>query len=102
MNVFNCHVNRVPTSCQIEEIYYKPGWKCNINGKNTQIYQTNHVIRSVYVPDGEHEVVFYYDNSNWQAARLISRASFFLATFFCLFLFYNEKRLTLKLKNDEK
>ena len=25
MNVFNCHVNRVPSSCKIEEIYYKPG-----------------------------------------------------------------------------
>ena len=25
MNVFNCHVNRVPTSGTVEEIYYKPG-----------------------------------------------------------------------------
>ena len=25
MNVFNCHVNRIPTSGNIEEIYYKPG-----------------------------------------------------------------------------
>ena len=25
MNVFNCHVNRVPNSCKVEEIYYKPG-----------------------------------------------------------------------------
>tara|TARA_A100001234_G_scaffold212572_1_gene214230 strand:+ start:422 stop:1072 length:651 start_codon:yes stop_codon:yes gene_type:complete len=25
MNVFNCHVNRIPTSGTIEEIYYKPG-----------------------------------------------------------------------------
>ena len=25
MNVFNCHVNRVPASGKIEEIYYKPG-----------------------------------------------------------------------------
>ncbi len=25
MNVFNCHVNRVPTSCKVDEIYYKPG-----------------------------------------------------------------------------
>ena len=25
MNVFNCHVNRVPTTGKIEEIYYKPG-----------------------------------------------------------------------------
>ena len=25
MNVFNCHVNRIPTSGRIDEIYYKPG-----------------------------------------------------------------------------
>ena len=25
MNVFNCHVNRIPTSGKVEEIFYKPG-----------------------------------------------------------------------------
>jgi len=80
----------------LSEVYYDPGWKCKIDGKNSKIYQTNHVIRSVYVPDGEHEVVFYYDNSNWQAARFTSRVSFFLATFLCLFLFYKERRSNLK------
>ena len=25
MNVFNCHVNRTPTTGKVEEIYYKPG-----------------------------------------------------------------------------
>ena len=25
MNVFNCHVNRIPSSGRIEEIFYKPG-----------------------------------------------------------------------------
>jgi phosphatidylserine decarboxylase len=25
MNVFNCHVNRIPTSGKVDEIYYKPG-----------------------------------------------------------------------------
>jgi len=25
MNIFNCHVNRIPTSGKVEEIYYKPG-----------------------------------------------------------------------------
>ena len=25
MNIFNCHVNRVPSSGKVEEIYYKPG-----------------------------------------------------------------------------
>ena len=79
----------------LSEVYYEPGWKCKINGKNSKIYQTNHVIRSVYVPDGEHEVVFYYDDSNWQIARLASRVSFFLASFVCLF-FYKERRTSIK------
>ena len=84
----------------LSEIYYKPGWKCKINGKNTKIYQANHVLRSIYVPDGKHEVVFYYDSSDWQTARLTSRASFFLATFFCLFLFFNERKSILNLKKS--
>ena len=25
MNIFNCHVNRIPTAGKVEEIYYKPG-----------------------------------------------------------------------------
>ena len=25
MNVFNCHINRVPTECNVEEVFYKPG-----------------------------------------------------------------------------
>jgi phosphatidylserine decarboxylase len=25
MNVFNCHVNRVPLECSVQEIFYKPG-----------------------------------------------------------------------------
>ncbi len=86
----------------LSEVYYKPGWRCKINGEDTKIYQANHVLRSVYVPDGKHEVVFYYDNSKWQTARFTSRASFFLATFFCLFLIYRERKSILKLKNYEE
>ena len=84
----------------LSEVYYKPGWKCKINGKDTKIYQANHILRSVYVPDGENEVVFYYDNLNWQTARLVSRTSFFIITFFCLFIIYNERRSILKLKKS--
>lgn len=44
----------------LSEINYKPGWIATIDGENSPIYQTNHVLRSVYVPAGEHEVVFYF------------------------------------------
>ena len=25
MNVFNCHVNRFPIDCKVDEVFYKPG-----------------------------------------------------------------------------
>ena len=50
MNVFNCHVNRVPTSGKVEEIYYKPGKFLNAsldkaseeNERNFFKVKTNH------------------------------------------------------------
>ena len=50
MNVFNCHVNRVPASGKVEEIYYKPGKFLNAsldkaseeNERNFFKVKTNH------------------------------------------------------------
>ena len=79
----------------LSEIYYKPGWKCKIDNKYTKIYQTNHVLRSVYVPDGNHEVVFYYDDSNWVTARFVSRSSFYFTIILVCFLFYRDRKVYL-------
>ena len=75
--------NTIEINCQSEtggllvvsEIYYKPGWKAFVNGVETKIYQTNHILRSVYIPAGESEVLFEYDNSRWQNTRMLSRIS---------------------------
>ena len=75
--------NKIEINCQSEtggllvlsEVYYKPGWKAFVNGVETKIYQTNHILRSVYIPSGESEVLFEYDNSRWQNARMLSRIS---------------------------
>ena len=79
----------------LSEIYYKPGWKCKIDGKNSEIYQTNHVLRSVYVPNGNHEVVFYYDDSNWVTARFVSRSSFYITILLVCFLLYRDRKAHL-------
>ena len=65
------------------------------DGKNSEIYQTNHVLRSVYVPDGNHEVVFYYDDSNWVTARLVSRLSFYITIILVCYLFYIDRKVYL-------
>mgnify|MGYP001475592376 FL=1 len=75
--------NKIEINCQSEtggllvlsEVYYKPGWKAFVNGVETKIYQTNHILRSVYIPSGESEVLFEYDDSRWQNTRMLSRIS---------------------------
>ena len=75
--------NKIEINCQSEtggllvlsEVYYKPGWKAFVNGVETKIYQTNHILRSVYIPSGESEVLFEYDDSKWQNTRMLSRIS---------------------------
>ena len=77
----------------LSEIYYDPGWKCKVDGINSKIYQTNHILRSVYVPNGEHEVIFYYDDSDWMTARIISRSSFIISIILVCFLFYRDRKV---------
>ena len=81
----------------LSEIYYSPGWKCKVDGIPSDIYQTNHILRSVFVPDGEHEVIFYYDDSNWIVAKIVSRTSFFSAILILCFLFYRDRKSIIRL-----
>lgn len=59
----------------LSENYYGPGWKAQVDGIQSRIYQTNHVLRSVYVPPGDHTVTFRYDTALFRVSRLVSRIS---------------------------
>ena len=94
-NVKTKEENKIEIDCQSEtggllvlsEIYYKPGWKAFVNGKETPIFQTNHILRSVRIPSGSSEVIFEYDKSDWKKTRLLSRISFLsiiLLSGFCI------------------
>jgi hypothetical protein len=39
---------------------YLPGWIATVNGKPTRIYQTNGVVRGVFVPQGKQHIDFAY------------------------------------------
>ncbi|NHZ85721.1 MAG: YfhO family protein [Planctomycetia bacterium] len=62
----------------LSENYYSPGWKAEIDEQETTIYQTNHILRGIAVPEGNHTVRFWYDNSKWKFFRYISRTSLVL------------------------
>ena len=92
--------NKIEINCQSEtggllvlsEVYYKPGWKAFVNGVESKIYQTNHILRSVYIPSGESEVLFEYDDSRWQNTRMLSRISLFTVLILIGFSILRERR----------
>lgn len=43
----------------LSEIWY-PRWKAFVDGKETKIYKTNYILRSVYLDKGTHNVSFVY------------------------------------------
>ena len=59
----------------LSEIYFEPGWIATVNGLDTKIYQTNHILRSIYVPQGKSKVVFSYNDTVFKRSRILSRIS---------------------------
>jgi uncharacterized membrane protein YfhO len=47
------------------EVYYEKGWKAYIDGKETNIYKTNYVLRGIIIPAGKHEIKFEFKPTSY-------------------------------------
>ena len=54
------------------EIYYPAGWTAYIDGKETEIYKTDYLLRSIVVPPGHHKVEFKFHPSSYYTGKNIS------------------------------
>lgn len=63
-----------PALLFLSESYY-PGWQAFIDGKETEILRADFVFRAVYVPAGEHEVIFKYQPKSFNLGWQISSAT---------------------------
>lgn len=52
------HTNS-PSFLVLSDLYY-PGWSVMIDGKRSQLFQTNYILRGVVVPGGKHKVIFTF------------------------------------------
>ncbi|MEK7198001.1 MAG: YfhO family protein, partial [Patescibacteria group bacterium] len=43
-----------------------PTWEAIIDNEKTPIYTANYLFKSIFVPEGEHEIIFKYPGLWWQ------------------------------------
>ncbi len=65
-----------PALLVLSEIYYPKGWHAFLDGeRETEIYKTNHLLRSVIVPAGSHRLSFTFHPRSYYAGLRISTIS---------------------------
>lgn len=57
------------------EIYYQPGWKATIDGKEVPSFRADWILRALRVPAGEHTIVFEFLPETYVTAGYISSYS---------------------------
>ncbi len=77
---------------------YYPGWKAFVDGKETEIYPTDYVFRSIYLTKGNHKVEFIYDPISYKAGKYIT----IVTILFLLALYVFRKKIDNKLFSKEK
>ncbi|MGN6163608.1 MAG: YfhO family protein [Flavisolibacter sp.] len=57
-----------PQFAVFSEIYYPAGWNAYIDGKQTDYYKVDYLLRGIPVPAGKHEVVFRFEPTSYTAS----------------------------------
>ena len=74
----------------LSEVWY-PGWKASVNGKETEIYKANYILRSIYLDKGQKTVTFIFDPLSYKIGKLISITSFLIILLYIVFYIKYQK-----------
>jgi hypothetical protein len=80
------------------EIYYPAGWKCYVDGKESQYFRADWVLRGMVIPSGDHEIKFTFKPDSYFVGNKISLASSVLLIL--LFAGYFFAKLKMKPKSE--
>ncbi len=75
----------------LSEAYY-PGWQAWVDGQPAQLYPADGYFQGVFVPPGQHEVVFAYQSARVGYGRVLSFAALIIWLVLILVLLISNKR----------
>lgn len=69
------HSSSSKKECAVfSEIYYDKGWNAYVDGKQTEYFRCNYVLRGMLVPSGEHQIEFKFEPTVYSTGEKISYA----------------------------
>lgn len=78
------------------DVYYKPGWHVYVDGKETDHFRTNWILRGMVIPAGEHEIEFLFYPDTFVNLTHMSNAIgwilILLVVGYIGYYFYNRKK----------
>jgi hypothetical protein len=69
---------KTPSLLVFSEVYYPAGWKAYVDGKETKIYKTDYLLRSVLLEPGSHEIRMEFKPKMFRLGLLVTLATSFL------------------------
>ncbi len=79
-----------PSFLVLSEVNY-PGWKAQIDGVDTPIYQTDYLLRGVALPAGKHTIVMEYKAPAFWKGVYVSGLTFFIVVALALYGYVGAK-----------
>jgi len=76
----------------LADVYY-PGWKVFVDGQERKIYRTDHIFRSVYLEEGEHEIRFLFDPLSFKMGLYLTLSTLLLLGGSLIFRLWSSRRV---------
>ena len=85
-------VNRNESLAVFSEMYYSDGWNAYIDGKRTDHFRANYVLRALVIPAGKHSIEFKFEPEVIKSGSTIALASSIGMLFLIVGGIYYERR----------
>lgn len=79
-----------PSLLVLSEVYYPAGWKAFVDGKETKIFKTNYILRSIFLGPGKHKIEFVFNPKSFKTGLWISLVVLFTLVVLLIFGLYQQ------------